>query len=125
MMADMAKVKAPEKQKTNFNWPTLAYLVVLLAWVETVALSLLAKNTATVTKYKLSTWQLHSILVAFSLPGLLIWLAILFAALSLYKYSHNLKPAKQAPGFQLIAYSFFVLLLGLIVSSLIGNIQTL
>ena len=100
-----------------------AYLGLCLVWIGTVSFSIAANAVVNTSRIKLTATQLHVVDVAVALPGLLIWLSILFAGLSIGHYARVIKGSKEAPGFKLIAWAIFVLLAGLIVASYLGNIQ--
>ncbi len=103
----------------------LGYSAVVAIWIVTIVLALHAKNTLTLEHYHISRAGLRLILAILELPTLFIWFAILFAALSFYRYARQIKGSKESPGFRAIAYSLTAMLIGSIVGSVIGGIQTL
>jgi hypothetical protein len=113
---------APRQQKSA---TILAYASLCLFWLGTVILSFMASDRLTLTKYKLTSSQLHMLQLIFAVPGLLIWLTVLFAGLSIWRYARTITGAKESHGFRLLAYSIFVLLVGLIISSYLGGFQQL
>ncbi len=103
----------------------LAYGGVCILWAMSTFLSLLGNNDATLQKYNISVSQLHLLQVAVSLPGLFIWLAILFAVLSIYHYACAIAGSKDSTGFRYIAYGLCALLLSFIASNVLNGIQPL
>jgi len=122
-MDHMPTQTAATKNGSRFITPSFAYGGLTLVWLFIVLLSVTANNTSLATKYKLSTTQLHMLQLAVSIPGLVIWATILFAALNIRRYAHTIAGSKEGPGFRFIANSLFALLMGLVTNSFLGGLK--
>jgi hypothetical protein len=101
------------------------YPVLCLVWLGTTGLSIASSNSVTAPNIHLSAAQVRLIGLVFSLPLLLIWVVILFAGLSMLRYSRAINGARESSGFRFVAYSVFVLLAGQMVGSYLGGLQQL
>ncbi len=101
------------------------YAGVSIVWLGAVALSVVANNSETAARFKLSSLQVRLIQLIFALPGLLIVLAILFGGLSIWRYSCAIGDSKEGRGFRFIAYGVFALLAGLILGNYLSDVQQL
>ncbi len=122
-MNHMPTQTAATKNGSRSIAPVLPYGGLSLVWLLIVLLSVTADNSSLATKYRLSTTQLHSLQLAVSVPGLVIWLTILFAAISIGRYARTIAGSKEGPGFRLVAYSLFALLAGLVANSFLGGLK--
>jgi hypothetical protein len=119
----MSAITTPSKSTiARLSW---AYPVVCLLWLGMVGLSIAASSSVNTNRIKLSADQVRLLDVSVALPGLLIWLTILFAGLSIRRYVHNIAEAKESAGFRYITYGIFALLAGLIINSYVGGLQQL
>src|SRR3569623_744036 len=103
----------------------LAYGSVCVLWAVSTFLGFLANNDVTLQKYNISAAQLHILQVAISLPGLFIWLTVLFAILSIYHYACAIAGSKDSTGFRYIAYGLCALLVSFIAGNVLSSIQPL
>jgi len=114
---------AAERPRRSPFW--LTYVVLGVLWLGTVSLSIRVDDSTTANRFNLSLLQLHAIQLALALPGLLIFMAILFAALSLWRYARAIGHSDESLGFRFVAYSIFTLLTGMVVGDYLGNIRQL
>lgn len=112
------------KIATSFG-DRLIYGVVGTLWLVNVSVNLLTSNRLATERYNISENTLNLISVAFSLPTLLIWLAVAFAAVSFYRYAQNIAGSKDSKAFRFIAYGLLASLVGMLASSLLSTLQTL
>src|SRR5438552_2758729 len=113
-------MSTPKRQRD-----TVAYAVVFGIWILSLALSLAVKNEKTLQRYHLTPAGLRTIQVVYDLPALFMWLAVLFACLSFYRYSRQIAGSADSPGFRYIAYALTAMLVSFIASGLINNLQAL
>ena len=122
-MEHMARtVTAAKKQKPS---SLLAYGSLCLLWAGATGLSVVTTTGVTAARIRLSAAQVRIVDIVFAAPLLLIWLAVLFAALSMWRYSRMIAGAKESAGFRYLSYGIFVLLTGLIAGSYLGGLQQL
>lgn len=115
-----------QSAKTKENRENLlAYGSVFVIWAASIWLSLLPKNTEALKQYKLTASNLHIIQISLSLPTLFIWCAILFAALSFYRYSRQIAGSKESPAYRYIGYGLTYMFVGSIVGSFINSIRAI
>lgn len=112
------------KIATRFS-DRLVYTLVGLLWLINIGVNLMTSNKQVSERYGIPESALDLIAVALSLPLLLIWLAVAFAAISFYRYAQNIKGSKDAKSFRLISYGLFAALAGLLASSLLSTLQTI
>lgn len=99
------------------------YFAVTALWTVLTVISINRGSTQATERYNISDSQLMLIQIAVSLPLLFIWLAVTYAFLNFHKYSLNLKGSGDYKGFKYIAYGLGVTLIGLILSSILSNVQ--
>lgn len=102
-----------------------AYLGLTVVWLGTAGLSILASDSSAAARFNLSVMQLRLLQLVFVLPGLVILLAILFAALSIWRYARAIAGAKEAAGFRSVAYGISALLIGLVVGNYVSSMRQL
>ncbi len=103
----------------------LAYCMVVCVWILSVILSFSAENQQAQASYHISRTSLRLLQASFLLPTLFMWLAMLFAALSFYRYARQISGSKDSSGFRYISYALWAILLGSIASSLLSNSRVL
>lgn len=122
-MNHMSSTAAIGKERAQRSASFPAYIGLCLIWLGTVGLSIKANNGVTTASIKLSATQLRLVDLAVAIPGLVIWAAILFAALSIGRYARTIAGSKESPGFRYVAYGIFALLAGLVVNGYLGALQ--
>lgn len=121
-MTSKITTKKEQPQKTN---SLLAYLSLCVVWIGVVGLTMASDTGLRTSKIRLSAAQLHMIDIVAALPGLLIVLSILFAAISIGHYARAIAGSKEGAGFRFVAYGIFALLVGLLAGSYLGALQQL
>jgi hypothetical protein len=103
----------------------LGYGAVVCFWILTLVLSFSVKNQQALDHYRLSLTGLRIVQASFLLPILFMWLAMLFAAISFYRYARQIKGSKDSTGFRYISYALGVILVSSIVASLLSGLRGL
>lgn len=111
------------KIATKFS-DRIMYLLIVVLWAVNVGVNLLTSNKLATQRYNIPENVLDLLTVVFSLPLLLIWLAVAFAAISFYRYAQNIAGSKDAKAFRFFSYGLAASLVGLIASSVLSASQT-
>jgi hypothetical protein len=98
------------------------YLAILAFWLISVALSLSQTGAEVVARYSISGAYLLFLKIGFSVPMLLMWLMIAYAALSFNRYSEQIIDFQDGKGFKYIGQSLFILLFSGIFSNYVSQI---
>lgn len=101
----------------------LAYGGVVVIWIISLVISFSANNEQARSHYHLTEGSLHILQMIFSLPALFIWLAILFAVLSFYRYARQIQRSQESPAFRYIAYGLAAALFTSIVTTYLSGLQ--
>lgn len=119
----MAKQASPSKQNKQSNG--IYYFGLVVLWLVGNWLSFATNNEVALNHYHLSRHGYDLIVGITSLPSLFIWLAMLFATLSFYRYAQQIAGSKDEPGFRYIAYALTAMLAGSVAGTLLRNVENL
>ncbi len=108
------------KHKRN----ALAYACTLALWLLLMAITFSQENTQAQARFDLSPLGLHLLQTVFSLPTLFIWLALVFATLSFYRYAKQIAGYQESAAFRYIAYALAITLAGSIISMFMSQYRT-
>jgi hypothetical protein len=119
----MKKKQSAANSRRSQNF--LAYGLLVLIWAISLSLSFTSSNAVTLKHYNITEANLHAIQAILSLPTLFIWVALMYAILTFYRYAKQIEGSKDSRGFLLIAYGLGAMLAGMIASGLLSNVSVL
>jgi hypothetical protein len=118
----MATTKPPAEHKLVTALP---YVGVFILWLSSLILSLQQTNEAALKQYDLTESSLHTIQIILSFPALFIWVTLLYAFLSFYRYARQIAGSPDSPGFKYIAWGLGALLSSFILTNFLRQIRGL
>ncbi len=98
------------------------YLMIIFLWVFSLVISSSVTGIETTTRYAITPTYLQIIRVAFSIPTLIMWLMIGYAAISFNRYSEGIIESEDGKGYWYISQAFFIMLFSMILSNYITGI---